>query len=152
MSVASSAVHQWNVRESWYDVPAHIKLLYCETVLLSPCIFFSKLSILLLYFEIFQVKPTTRFCIWGGIVFDVLTYWPGPFLVSYFCAPHIGDAWNIVTYGHCASTDVWGVILGTLAVALDMYIFVLPLPTIWSLQMRKSKKIAVTAIFGTAAL
>lgn len=123
-----------------------------QTVFLGPSIFFSKLSILLLYFEVFQVKKVTRWLTFGGIFLDTITYWPELPLVSYFCAPHVGQPWDIKVIANCARTDPWGVVLGTLATLLDLYIFAIPVPIIWKLQMGTRQKVAVSMIFGTAVL
>ena len=40
----------------------------------------------------------------------------------------------------------------SLNLALDVAIFLLPIPVVWGLQMVTSRKIAVTAIFGMGLL
>lgn len=48
--------------------------------------------------------------------------------------------------------DLYLTIVAILAVALDVYIFVLPIPTILRLQMSPTKRLSVLGVFGTAFL
>ncbi|KAI9669873.1 MAG: hypothetical protein M1831_006908 [Alyxoria varia] len=148
--ISDNAIHQWDIPLSYYNTPRSVKLLYAQNVILGPCIFFSKLSILLLFLELFQLNKTTRWFIYGAIILDVLTYWPSIPMTSYFCAPHAGQPWDLAAYGNCANNSIWGVIQGSLAVVLDIYIFILPLPTVWHLQMGTRTKVAFTTVFATA--
>ena len=125
---------------------------YAQDILLGPTIFFAKLSILFLYLKIFQVDRSTKYAIYTGMLFDFLIYWPNIGLNSYFCAPKPGEPWGLAALATCSKTTVWGVIQGSLAVVLDIYLFILPMPVLARLHLKRSKKVGVMAVFGTAAL
>lgn len=46
----------------------------------------------------------------------------------------------------------WSLLWGTLDILIDIYIFILPLPIIFKLNLSKKKKLQVSAIFFIALL
>ncbi|KAL5046071.1 hypothetical protein BDW71DRAFT_70257 [Aspergillus fruticulosus] len=144
--------HQWDIPACWFNA-RYMKILYAQGVLLSPVIFFGKSSIFLLYRQIFTLEKPMKLAIRFGLVFTFVMYWPHVGLESYFCAPHAGEAWDeLLTNGRPAKMIYWGIIQGTLAVLLDLYIFVLPLPRLWTLQRPLWKRLQIMAVFSTAML
>ena len=127
------------------------KLTFAQNILVGPCIFFGKLAILLLYLKIFQVNRT-RYLIYAGTVACFLAYMPYVPLSAYFCSPHTGQPWSLVVELRCSKLELWAVIQGTLAVAIDVYIFILPIPVVLGLQMSRRRKFAMLAVFGFALL
>lgn len=61
--------------------------------------------------------------------------------------------WNVETvdkyYGIIA---IYSIIQGVLSLVLDLYIFLLPIPVILTLQMSQKKRLWVLGVFGTAVL
>ena len=82
----------------------------------------------------------------------LLLYIPNVFLAAYFCAPHVGESWDIASVGDCNDLAEWYVIQAALIVALDLYIFILPLPTIMQLQMPPRRRRGIMMVFMTAIL
>lgn len=115
--------------------------------------FTSRLPILLLYLRVFgRTKPFRIACyVAMGIAFGAyLTSIP---LISYFCTPPIGGDWNSLdVFAKCKRLLNWALIQGSLDVALNVYIFILPLPVVLGLQMPLQKKLGVLAIFLTGLL
>lgn len=121
-------------------------------MLLGPCIFFAKISIFLLYFQLFTVNKINRQLIYAGMLFTFLLYWTNVALEPYFCAPHAGQSWEISVGKRCARLTTWGVVQGIMVVVLDLYIFILPIPIILNLRLPKKQKLSVLIVFMTAAL
>lgn len=48
--------------------------------------------------------------------------------------------------------DLLGVILGTVSVFIDLFVFCIPFLVVWQLQMPTRKRLGVTAIFATGIL
>ena len=123
---------------------------------LGPTIFFSKEAIFLLYFDIFHVKNSMRIAIIVGMVFTGLAYWPGIILESIFCAAHPGESWDPLAGSpiatRCAKNEYWGITQGACAILIDVYIFVLPIPTILRLQLAPKRKLQILAVFMTALM
>ncbi|KAL4786386.1 hypothetical protein BJX76DRAFT_355112 [Aspergillus varians] len=144
--------HQWDIPACWFNA-RYMKILYAQGVFLSPVIFFAKASIFLLYRQIFTVEKPMKYAIRFGLVFTFVMYWPHVALESYFCAPHVGQSWNdLLTNGMPERMIYWGIVQGTLAVILDLYIFVLPLPRLWKIQRPMWKRLQIMAVFSTAML
>ncbi|KAE8350515.1 hypothetical protein BDV28DRAFT_162899 [Aspergillus coremiiformis] len=134
--------HQW-------DIP----ILYAQGVILGPVIFFAKSSIFLMYLQIFTVLKPIRFAIYFGLFFTFILYWVGVPLESYFAAPHVGETWeSLLTNGSPHHLIYWGLVQGSLSVALDIYIFILPLPMLSRLHLPRRKRLQVVAIFSTAMM
>jgi hypothetical protein len=118
-----------------------------------PSVFFSKMSILLLYLRIFTIKPHTCTAIYMLMVLNAGTYLPSLVIFPYFCSPRIGESWTAAIAYQCSNkSTVWTQISAALAVALDIFIFILPLPLLRGLQLSPKKKRGVMLTFLTASL
>lgn len=94
-----------------------------------------------------------RYCIWFGLAWTFVLYWINIPFESWNCAPRAGDPWGLETVGKtCVDNIMFGLVQGVLAVALDLYIFFLPIPIILNLQMSLNKRLAVLGVFATAIL
>ncbi|RYP91920.1 hypothetical protein DL770_001980 [Monosporascus sp. CRB-9-2] len=112
---------------------------------------FSKAAILLLLLQIFTVDKKMRIAIYVGLAFTVLAYWPNLILVPIFSVPYAGETWDgMVTNPRVHKMTPVGTEQGVLAVLLDLYIFVLPMPILASLNMNTTKRLHLIGVFGTA--
>lgn len=94
-----------------------------------------------------------RYSVWLGLAWNFLIYWIGVPLTTYFCVPRIGKAWDIDDFSSgCEKLSLFSVVQGVLAVLLDLYIFLLPIPIVLRLQMSLKSRLSVLGIFGTAIL
>jgi hypothetical protein len=114
----------------------------------------TKLSILFLYLRIFEVNRFMKIAIIFGMIWSVLTYIPFLVVTPLQCAPRIGKEWGIHVAVRCSNTvnvDFF-IVSAVLAVMLDIYILVLPLPLIRHLSLSWKRKIGLVAVFTTASL
>ena len=93
-----------------------------------------------------------RWLIYGGFVYSFCLYWANIPVTSIFCAPAPGQPWSIAVGLKCKPAAVFGVIQGTLNVALDIYILLLPVHVVLNLQLPMHKKLGVLAVFMTGVL
>ena len=108
---------------------------------------------LLLFLRVFSVDRPLRLAIYGAMIFTIPLYWTQLFLESYYCTPRPGHTWGDLSIGQtCGHNIIWGVVQGTLNVVLDIYMLVLPIPAVLSLQLSKAKKMGILTVFGTALL
>lgn len=132
------------------------QLLYAQNMLLGPTIFFSKEAIFLLYFDIFHIKKAMKYATILGMVFTAFVYWTGIVIASIFCAAHIDETWDPLAGAsivrRCPRTNYWGIMQRACAILIDIFIFVLPIPTILRLQLPTSRKVQLLGIFMTALL
>ena len=89
-----------------------------------------------------------------GITFTVLFYFSAMISEIAMCAPP-NDATQLeylaaISSERCMSRDnIFNVPLGTVNVISDLYILVLPLQAVWSLQLPTKKKFGVSAVLMT---
>ena len=133
-----------------------MKQLYAQGMFLGPTIFFGKEAIFLMYFEVFQVKTGMRIAIIIGMIFTGLAYLPGIIMESIFCAAYPGESWGPLEGAkvatRCPKNTYWGITQGACAIAIDLYIFILPIPAILQLQLGTKRKIQVLTVFMTALM
>lgn len=114
-------------------------------IIYAFAIFFTKLSISLLYIRIFSVQRTFKYFVYAGIGFCALTY-----------AAYLGI--NIATIVQCASpfsitlplcahAQAITIALSAINVATDVYIIALPISSILHLKLRRRQKIGLLAVF-----
>lgn len=122
-------------------------------MLLGPTLFFAKGAILLLYLRIFTINKNMRHCICFGLIWDFLLYWSSIPIATYYGTPRIGQSWDVVRVTEtCANLNNFIVVQGVLSVALDLYIFVIPIPMVLKLPIPLQQRLSILGIFGTAIL
>jgi hypothetical protein len=117
--------------------------------------FFAKTATLMMFHQIFVISTPMRIAIRAGIAFTFVFYALGLCISSYFSAPHVGQGWDHLLSPDREGGDVslhWAVVQGSVGLALDIYIFILPLPMVARLKLSTRKKIQVTALFLVAVL
>lgn len=129
-----------------------VQKVYAQNFLAWPAIFLAKVAILLLYRRIFRVKAYMRISIWIGIVWALLTYLPNPFVISYYCAPHIGEQWDLTVGIRCGDPLKWEIASAAMSIMLDIFILILPIPVIMGLHLTRRTRVGVLFVFLTATL
>ena len=92
-----------------------------------------------------------RWLCYGGAFVNCALYISEVFHDIFICIPVEKD-WNPKVPGHCLPSGVGGSVTGIFNVISDLYIFILPLPFLWSLQMSLHKKVRLMLLFGVGAL
>ena len=146
LTVAKSLTLSW-LRNQWVNT---------VSVLYYPAIFFTKLSILLQYSKIFTTTMNgkspmviaIRTCICTNFLYYLITM----FFRIFQCIPR-ERIWNpFVSSGYCYSPYTTEKASGVFNVISDFTILVLPLPSVWRLQMSIRKKLSTTAVFAVGIL
>lgn len=133
--------------EQWVNISA---------IVYGFVVFFVKLSILLQYLRIFA--PTRKgntfmflgaqLCIWTTLVFYLVE---SVFEIC-ICTPR-AKIWNpLMQGGHCFSAYGTFQATGIFNAISDFAILILPMPSVWKLQLPLKRKFLMTAIFGTGLL
>jgi hypothetical protein len=137
--------------EPWTD---QTQFIAATQIILYPTTCFAKLSILLLYRRIFAASNSRRqmWLTYGGIIATCGLYIPNFIIAPWFCAPRIGEPWELNYIQRYVDTDLWYLIHASLVVVWDLYIFVFPLPTIFKLHISENKKVSIVLVFMTASL
>lgn len=122
-------------------------------MLYSPTILMAKLSLLLLYLQVFHVNVTLRYCIYFTMAFLSLFYTATLIAYAVLSIPKPGQSQLAAILSVNTAKDIpLGITQGAVNVASDFYIFCLPIPVIWKLQLPPRKKVGVLAIFATGLL
>lgn len=125
---------------------------YFTGMLLQMGQFFAKASIFLLFSQLFTIHRPMRMAIWAGLTLDILIYCPGFAVQTYYQAPHMGETWLDTLDGRNIVPLAWWQAQSALIVVLDLYIFVLPLPTVARLQLPTRKRVSLIAVFSVALM
>lgn len=109
----------------------------------------AKISIILFLRRLLGVTKTLR------VTFDIMAVlvvcWAAvPFFYTiFFCNP-VAYYWDkTIEGGSCVDNDKYmleSIIVGVLALVSDIIILIIPMPSIWRLQIKTKQKIAVTSI------
>lgn len=121
--------------------------------LYGPFVFFIKLSLLLLYLQIFDCLLWLKCLVWIGIVVTGLFYFSGMIAVLAMCVPQHGESYlESLASPKCGGTKVLSLVIGAFNIISDLYLLIIPLPAIWSLQLPLRKKVGVVMVFMTGLL
>ncbi|MCJ1430187.1 hypothetical protein MMC29_008103 [Sticta canariensis] len=151
LDMRKNARHENDIPITWIK-PSVVKKLYVQGIISGPMMFFAKSSLFLLYYRLFTTRKFIRHAIVFGIAFSFIIYFSNMTIVGVLCAPQVGHHWDWMTVVKCSRSPVFGFALGIQNLALDIYLVILPIPVILSLQLSAKKKIGVLAIFMVGLL
>ena len=110
-----------------------------------------KISCLLFYRRLFSPSRKMRLSIDGGIIFVLAAYTALFFATIFECDPIRKDWYSRIT-GHCFKPKRLPYTSGGINVLSDLYVLILPIPCVWGLNMRLSRKLRLISIFGLGVL
>ncbi len=126
-----------------------LQLSYAFQLLYSCSMTLVRLSILAFYRRLFPRESTPawwRACLYSIASLALAYFIAGTAAAIFICTP-ISYFWTRTGKGHCINEILMFYISAALTVLADVLILLLPMPIIWRLQMQRSKKIGVMAIF-----
>ena len=129
-----------------------LKATFAYEILYYICVTLIKVSILLFYYRIFGVGKTFKRTVY--VALGVVVAWCIAIVLGsiFQCTP-VQAAW-IRPFPHSKCINNNGALLGVAIsnVVIDCGILILPVPSIWNLNLSVRRKIALTAIFLIGAL
>ena len=130
-----------------------MQLRFTSRIAQSTAFFSSRLPIFFLYLRLFGRRKGVKYAVYVGLVVNLVLHVIVIALVAHYCSPASGYAWGVPKYlQYCKKAAAEPILQGVTNVVLDLYIFILPLPIIWNLQMPFRKRIGVIAIFTTGSM
>lgn len=96
-----------------------------------------------------------RIAIWIGIAVGAVMYGLTLAIMSYYGTPHVGHTWDELVVESVGTTIFplkWAVGQGAVNTVYDIYIFVLPLPVIYRLNLSRKRKAQIFAVFFVGLL
>ncbi|KAH7346017.1 hypothetical protein BKA66DRAFT_602851, partial [Pyrenochaeta sp. MPI-SDFR-AT-0127] len=127
------------------------KTFFASQILWAVAIPVIKFAILMQYLRIFRILTYIRICAWALI--SVSMAW-GVMVVTVLilkCQP-LDYNWNKSIQGRCIDEIFFYKIGTAINVTTDVLILILPMPAIWSLNVRLSRKLQVVIVFLIASL
>ncbi|KAL3429947.1 hypothetical protein BDV09DRAFT_189665 [Aspergillus tetrazonus] len=122
------------------NITLFLRLLWAVYIIFIIGASIAKASALFFYARVFtQTRSRFRYSLWTLQAFNVLWLLGTILAVIFMCSP-VAKVWNQSTPGHCRSPgDIW-LGSGVSSVFIDVLILVLPIPILWGLQMKPSRK------------
>ncbi|KAF7506028.1 hypothetical protein GJ744_012275 [Endocarpon pusillum] len=138
--------HSYDIPLTWLDAAA-LRLYFASNFVLGPTVWASKAAILTLYLRLFGPKRWLRYASYIALIVLTLVYWSSPIIAGLFCAPRAGKPWDGEVIIRCTDARVLGPIYGSVGLAADIFLLILPLPIIFRLNLARGRKIALAAVF-----
>ena len=110
-----------------------------------------KLTFFWSYKRLFQPSKAMRWACYFGVFICTGLYVAEIFHDIFICSP-VEKIFNPKLPGHCSLGGVGGSITSIFNVITDLYILILPLPIVWSLQLKLPQKLRLMALFGLGAM
>ena len=122
----------------------------------GPSMWLIKLSLFVLYLEVFGLLKWLRYSAYAGMVLTGIAYFVIMIRFIVLCEPtngHSRSAYlSVLTSPKCTSTHALILWQGILNVVSDLYLIALPFPALWSMQMPLRKKLGVAAVISTGLM
>ena len=119
-------------------------------------IWFIKLSLFVLYLEVFGLLRWLRYGAYAGILITGFFYFATMIVFIVLCGPTDGQSQlsYLKALGSQKCNTSRSVVLaqGIVNTASDLYLIGLPLPALWSLQMPLKRKLGVSAMILTGLM
>ena len=105
-----------------------------------------RLALLLMYIRLFGVSKPFRIATFAVMTF-VTGYLFCNFLTLLFGCTPVQKYWKPEIPGHCIVLNKADYAYGSMNVASDVLLFLLPLPMVWQLQLSPKEKIGLCLVF-----
>lgn len=115
-------------------------------------VFVIKIALLAVMGRVFAPHRRKVIIIYVSIGIMLCYYIPALFLKIFFCDPISAFWFGTSNGGKCLNQRKVIIADSVISIASDLWILVLPVPMIWSLQMSRAKKLRVVGILGAGGL
>ena len=113
--------------------------------------FFSKTSLLLLFYRIFSPDKTFRYKLYATTTILAATTLTSIPLSLALCLPGESGSW-LAAQPKCLKTEIFGYVQGPTNITIDLFMIYLPASVVMHLNMPMRHKLGVMAIFATGML
>lgn len=122
------------------------EILLAAEVIYDTGITIIRTSVVLFYHRIFGKQRRFRIALWITMAILIAWFIAITVLAIFYCTP-VKKQFDFSIPGHCYS--FYGTFIGVTApnFFVDLLLLLLPVPMLWKLQIKKTKKVALTANF-----
>ncbi|KAI8633017.1 hypothetical protein F5Y19DRAFT_471275 [Xylariaceae sp. FL1651] len=145
-------VHQWDLKG--FQLTKILYIVFILYLVYQLTMVFAKVAILLEWSHIFSPDRTSRSFFWTSrflMVITVLFYLANIISVFLTCTPFERN-FHFWVQGTCIDQRARDIVIATFNLALDIFIFLLPQRTIWTLQMSTRRKFGISLVFSVGLL
>ena len=148
---ADSPMELWTLSPP--DITAFGIYLFAAAIVYVIGLTLLKISLLFFYLRIFPTPPVRRI-LWGTIVFNVICGITFCLALVLQCLPvtYYWNRWDGEHQGHCFNMNAAAWSYAALSIAVDIWMLIVPLSQIRSLNLDWKKKIGVTIMFCIGTL
>lgn len=108
----------------------------------------AKYSVLAFYVRVFSGVNNPGFELWVKITTIANTIvWFVTMMVDILQCMPVQKAWYYDLEGTCIDIWLWWLGYGVISIVLDIWILLLPMPVLWCLKLKASRKIVITLLF-----
>lgn len=118
----------------------------------APAAFLTKASIFATYIRLFGSKTWLRRASYLGIGILLPANVLLPIAVTVVCMLRNGQRWDLTLPMYCRESEIPAIINGSLNLAADICLLILPLPVTLSLSLPTKRRWALSAVFLTGFL
>ncbi|TID19325.1 integral membrane protein [Venturia nashicola] len=128
-----------------HNLPVIMQVTFSYTLVYIWCLASLKMSQLILYMRVFAVRLSK----WVYSIGAIVVVWAlvFNFIFIFLCDP-IQQQWTVERVGHCLDQMLVLKWLIMTNLVTDLVIVILPMRSVWQLQMRKTERLAIVACFG----
>lgn len=87
-----------------------------------------------------------------GSILAILSAYIAMLLLQVLDCDPFDKLWNVLTPGHCLNPKIGPYTSGAINVISDIYVLLVPIPIIWGLNMKTTRKVKIIMIFGLGIL
>ncbi|PHH63444.1 hypothetical protein CDD81_5823 [Ophiocordyceps australis] len=137
--------HMWDVPAPWLPFAFKFYTIAAQVFMLLSG--FVKLAILFSYRHFLSPAAKTRHLVNYGIAL-ICCFHTGLYFASLFACRPITAIWDANTKGHCFPLSIIPYASAVSSCVMDLYVLLLPLPVVWSLNLSFTWKLRILAVFN----
>ncbi|RDI88115.1 hypothetical protein Vi05172_g1899 [Venturia inaequalis] len=143
-------VHAWEISLEHYGF--YSRLILAAPLVYAPCCALTKITLCIFYS---RLSPNVMFqwAVWGTIFACTGAYTGIFFSIIFACKP-LAASWDptLLPTAICVNRGAIYIATAVMGIVTDVVLIVIPIPTIWGLQMPTKQKIGLTAIFAVGSI
>ena len=137
--------HIWDVPMSTYT-PQYLWWIMATFAACPASYYFVKLSILLFYLRVFQLRANLRYMIYALIAYCTIYYWVAFFAIIGLCNVH-NRAWDINVTMNCFGYGKLVFAIGGMDLVADVMVLAFPVPMVLKLRISWEQKVYLLFVF-----
>ncbi|PHH73970.1 hypothetical protein CDD82_5176 [Ophiocordyceps australis] len=141
--------HMWDVPGPWLPFALKFYTIAAQVFMLLSG--FVKLAILFSYRHFLSPATKTRYLVNYGIAL-ICCFHTGLYFASLFACRPIAAIWDMKIGGQCFHLSIIPYASGVSSCVMDLYVLLLPLPVVWSLNLSFTWKLRILAVFNLGLL